>query len=162
MRRCAKSNITFSDTLKKAKLEFQENFSRSTFYKHARENGIYFVVRNGGIDLESVDKERLKIIKKYKHLRTYRIRDIIIEELGSVKYKEPEIRKIVNKILTEEANKKGAIKPRPKFSSEVDEIIKNTHDLLSLSELKEKIKKDEKTNYNVLDLKERISELNII
>ena len=159
MKRCAKSNYSYSKTLEKTKNEFKILISKKDFSEQARINGIHFM-RGNGFDLNEVDKTRLKIIKENKYLPVHIIRDKLIEQTKEAIYNTTQIRIILHKLLVKELNEKGIISPV--FSYEVDRLIQDNYEFIKIEGLRKIIKKETEKTYKLDEIRNRIVELNTL
>jgi len=105
MKKCADKGLTINETREKCELEFEHPFSLDTLKMVAGKKRIHFVGRRLGFNFDDINKEKLALIKKYKHLKNWIIRDKLIEKFGEGMI-TTEINKIVRKLEVDELNKK--------------------------------------------------------
>lgn len=79
MREISKTMIV-TEARKACELKFQHQFSPVSFGQNAKKEGISFAHSKAEIEMLELDPKILKVIKKYKNLKDYEIRDKIIEE----------------------------------------------------------------------------------
>ena len=155
IRNCASDGLTMRESLRKCELEFERPFIENSFRNKASINKIRFVDRKTDFDLDNIEDEKIELIKKYKQLPTWEVRDKLIEKFGKG-MNGAELKKIIRKLNVIEENKEDIDKEKkPIFTYAIEKIIEENYDIMTDKELMAEIWDQYKKRFTEEEIKKQ-------